>query len=171
MELLSVFSQTEELLCGVLGCAHSASVLQPNWRLFRLNISRLITVTLHRLSPLLSTRSNSSDLTPGWMFTANIGGLRLSQMLAWQSFRLGWYLFGSPTLSGEAEGDTFRVFSVLWLDLDTQISHRDNHTPHHILTYHFFTLLNLLEYIVCDDMRLLIRMTCITRQGDLFVLK
>ena len=82
MELLSVFSQTEELLCGVLGCEHSASVLQPNWRLFRLNISRLITVTLHRLSPLLRTRSNSSDLTLGWMFTTNIAGLSGSQALS-----------------------------------------------------------------------------------------
>ena len=82
MELLSVFSQTEELLCGVLGYEHSASVLQPNWRLFRLNISRLITVTVHRLSPLLRTRSNSSDLTLGWMFTTNIAGLSGSQALS-----------------------------------------------------------------------------------------
>ena len=36
--------------------------------------------------------------------------------------------------------------------LDTLISHGDNHTPHHILTYQFF-LLNLVESIICYDMR------------------
>ena len=94
MELLSVFSQTEELLCGVLGCEHSASVLQPNWRLFRLNISRLIRVTLDRLSPLLRTRSNSSDLTVAWLDVYN----KHSSARCW-SGRVGDWDDISPSLS------------------------------------------------------------------------
>ena len=128
MELLSVFSQTEELLCGVLGCAHSASVLQPNWRLFRLNISRLITVTLHRLSPLLRPRSNSSDLTLGWMFTANMLADRPGD---WRSSTLKPVMATlrvTPSQPSQFSDQT----------LDTLISHGDNHTPHHILTYQFF---------------------------------